>query len=48
MIVSSALTSDGSFRRDLVIDRLKAIDLNTTTPIEAMGILFELKKQLEE
>ena len=27
-------------------DRLRAIDINTMTPIEAMNLLFELKKML--
>ncbi len=27
-----------------IIDRLKAVDLNTLTPIEAMNLLYELKK----
>ncbi|MBR5315052.1 MAG: DNA mismatch repair protein MutS [Clostridia bacterium] len=36
-----------SISNNEVIDRLKGVDLNTTTPIEAMGILFELKKMLE-
>ncbi len=36
-----------SISNNEVIDKLKGIDLNTTTPIEAMGILFELKKMLE-
>jgi len=30
-----------------VIDKLKSIDLNTTTPIEALGVLFDLKKMLQ-
>ena len=29
-----------------VADRIKAIDINTLTPIEAIGILYELKKTL--
>ncbi len=36
-----------SLSNNEVIDKLKGVDLNTTTPIEAMGILFELKKMLE-
>ena len=31
-----------------VADKLRAIDINTTTPIEAMNILFELKKMLKD
>jgi len=30
-----------------VVDRLKAADLNGLTPIEALNLLYELKKQLE-
>ena len=30
-----------------VIDKLRGIDINTTTPIEAMGLLFELKKMID-
>jgi DNA mismatch repair protein MutS len=30
-----------------VVDRLRAADLNQLTPIEAMNLLFELKKQVE-
>lgn len=30
-----------------VVDRLKAADLNQLTPIEAMNLLYELKKQLD-
>ena len=33
---------------DDVADRLRSIDINTTTPIEAMNILFELKKMLKD
>ena len=29
-----------------VIDRLREADINTLTPIEAMNLLFELKKSL--
>ena len=31
-----------------VADKIRAIDINTTTPIEAMNILFELKKMLKD
>ena len=41
------LTAASNDVDDEVIDKLKGIDLNTTTPIEAMGILFDLKKMLE-
>jgi DNA mismatch repair protein MutS len=30
-----------------VVDRLREADLNRLTPIEAMNLLFELKKQVE-
>ena len=30
-----------------VVEKIKGIDINTTTPIEAMGLLFELKKMVE-
>ncbi len=33
---------------DEVCDKLRAVDINTTTPIEAMNLLFELKKMLKE
>jgi DNA mismatch repair protein MutS len=31
-----------------IVDRIKALDINTLTPIEAMGILYEMKKTLGE
>ncbi len=31
-----------------VIDKIKGIDLNTTTPIEALGVLFDLKKLVQD
>ena len=33
---------------DEVADKLRAVDINTMTPIEAMNLLFELKKMLKE
>lgn len=33
---------------DEVAEKLKSIDINTTTPIEAINILFELKKMLKD
>ena len=30
-----------------VIDKLKSVDLNTLTPIEAMNLLYELKNMIE-
>ena len=41
-------TSLISARESEVCAALRAIDLNTTTPIEAIGVLYSLKKQLEE
>ena len=29
-----------------VIDKIKSVDLNTLTPIEAMNLLYELKKMI--
>ena len=29
-----------------IADRLRSLDINTITPIEAIGILYELKKTL--
>ena len=34
--------------RQKIFDRLLNLDLNTTTPIEAMGILFDLKKLVKD
>ena len=31
-----------------VADKIRSVDLNTLTPIEAMNFLFEIKKMLEE
>ena len=33
---------------DDVADKIKSVDINTMTPIEAMNLLFELKKMLKE
>lgn len=33
---------------DEVADKLRSVDINTMTPIEAMNLLFELKKMLKE
>ncbi|MBQ2719555.1 MAG: DNA mismatch repair protein MutS [Clostridia bacterium] len=33
---------------DEAADRIRAVDLNTLTPIEAMNLLFELKKMLKD
>ena len=48
--VSEPVFDDISFEsisNNEVIDRLKGIDLNTTTPIEALGVLYDLKKMLQ-
>ena len=41
-------TSLISARESEICAQLRAIDLNTTTPIEAISLLYSLKKQLEE
>ena len=33
---------------DDVADKLRAVDINTMTPIEAMNLLFELKMMLKD
>ncbi len=40
--------SFGSINEDRISERLRSIDLNTLTPIEAMNLLFELKKELQQ
>ena len=30
-----------------IADRIRSLDINTLTPIEAIGILYEMKKTLE-
>ena len=40
-----SFTSSG---KDTIIEKLKNIDVNTLTPIEAMTVLFELQKGAEE
>ncbi|MDD6188446.1 MAG: DNA mismatch repair protein MutS [Clostridiales bacterium] len=40
--------SFGSISENRISERLQAIDLNTLTPIEAMNLLFELKKELQQ
>ena len=37
--------SFGSSNANDIVEKLKNIDVNTLTPIEAMGILYELAKQ---
>ena len=37
--------SFGNSNADLIVDKLQSIDVNTLTPIEAMGILYDLTKQ---
>ncbi len=41
------LLSFESLANNEVIEKLKSVDLNTTTPIEALGVLFELKKMIQ-
>ncbi|MBQ4626236.1 MAG: DNA mismatch repair protein MutS, partial [Clostridia bacterium] len=37
--------SFGSSNADDIVDKLKKIDVNTLTPIEAMSVLYDLTKQ---
>ena len=37
----------GYMKREQIIEKLKSIDVNTLTPIEAMTVLFELQKSAE-
>ena len=37
----------GDIGENHLIDRLKALDLNTLTPLEAMNLLYELKKSVD-
>ena len=32
---------------DMIVEELKAVDLNTLSPYEAMSFLFELKKRAQ-
>ena len=41
------LLSFESLANNEVIEKLKIVDLNTTTPIEALGVLFDLKKMIQ-
>ena len=41
------LLSFDNLANDEIIAKLRALDLNTTTPIEALGVLFDLKKMLQ-
>ena len=38
----------GSLGAEQAMDKLRDLDINTLTPLEAMNILFELKKLLRE
>ena len=38
----------GSMGAEQAMDKLRDLDINTLTPLEAMNILFELKKLLRE
>lgn len=40
--------SFGDNRSDDIVKRLKALDVNTLTPIEAMGVLYELSKACKD
>ena len=35
-------------RNSEVVEKIKSLDLNTMTPIEAMNLLFELKKTVSD
>ncbi len=37
--------SFGNSNADIIVDKLQKLDVNTLTPIEAMGILYDLTKQ---
>ena len=39
--------SFSSGEKEQIIEKLKSIDVNTLTPIEAMTVLFELQKSAE-
>ena len=41
------LLSFESLANNEVIEKLRSVDLNTTTPIEALGVLFDLKKMIQ-
>ena len=43
----NGMLSFESLANNEVIEKLKNLDLNTTTPIEALGVLFDLKKMLQ-
>ena len=43
--VDSEQLSFGSSNADDIVEKLKAIDVNTLTPIEAMSVLYDLTKQ---
>ena len=34
--------------KEEIVEKLKSTDINTLTPIEAMNLVFELKKKLSE
>ena len=42
-IISDIKEYNGNYIR---IDRIKSVDLNTLTPIEAMNLLYELKNMI--
>ncbi len=39
--------SFGSMAESRIADKLRSLDLNTLTPIEAMNLLFEIKKEID-
>jgi len=45
--VDDGQISFGSMSEDRISEKLRSVDLNTLTPIEAMNLLFELKKELQ-
>ena len=45
---SSDQISFGSSNADEIVEKLKSLDVNTLTPIEAMSVLYDLTKQAKE
>ena len=43
----SGMLSFESFAKDEVVDRLKKTDINTLSPLEALNLIFDLKKMLD-
>ena len=44
---SDGMISLGDISAEAAINRIKSLDINTLTPIEAMGVLYELKKSVD-